>query len=74
MEALYLLRSQIVWVEGMDIGSWKKEDRTWWLLTNIPINNGRKALKVWEIYHKRWAIEDFFKFVKDGLGGLDVWP
>ena len=68
-EVLYLLRSQIVWVEGIDIRSWKEEDRTWWLLTNIPIRSRERALKVWEIYRKRWAIEDFFKFVKDGLGG-----
>ncbi|MDI6704612.1 MAG: hypothetical protein QME40_08090, partial [bacterium] len=64
---VYLLRSRIVKAEGINLEKIKEEDRGWWLLTNICIKDEKSAFKVWRTYYKRWAIEDFFKFVKDGL-------
>jgi len=38
------------------------------LITNLRVNNGIEAAEVVKRYLKRWAIEDFFKFVKESLG------
>lgn len=63
---LWLLRAQILWVEGIDINTLK--DRNWWLVTNIRISNDKIAKKIWRYYRARWQIETFFKFLKNGLG------
>jgi hypothetical protein len=62
---LWLLRAQLLWVEGMDLA--KLDDRDWWLVTNIPIKNKGVARTIWGYYRKRWEIESFFKFAKEGL-------
>ena len=63
---LWLLRSEIVRIEGLK--DLNRIDRRWWLLTNIPINSGKDAVKVWGYYRRRWAVEDFYKFLKESLG------
>jgi hypothetical protein len=64
--SLWLLRAQILWVEGIDVNTLK--DRDWWLVTNIRISNDKIAKKIWRYYRARWQIETFFKFLKKGLG------
>jgi len=63
---LWLLRAQILWVEGIDANRLK--DRNWWLVTNIRIRDAKVARRVWRYYRARWQIETFFKFLKNGLG------
>lgn len=67
-ELSWFLKSEIVYTEGIDIDKVPQEDRTWYLITNLSIKNERRAMKVWRTYYKRWIIEDFFKFLKEGLG------
>jgi len=62
---LWLLRAQILWIEGIDIN--KIEDREWWLVTNIRINQRKTARRIWGYYRRRWEIENFFRFLKEGL-------
>lgn len=62
---LWLVRARILWVEGLVLS--KIKDRDWWLVTNLPIRGKRAATEVWGYYRKRWEIESFFKFLKDGL-------
>lgn len=64
-QRLWLLRARVIWAEGIAVG--KLEDSEWWLMTNIPIGNRATAQRVWGYYRKRWEIENFFKFLKEGL-------
>lgn len=38
----------------------------WFILSNMPIANENDAVKIIEIYSKRWAIEEFHKCYKTG--------
>lgn len=40
----------------------------WLLLTDHPVETAEQALRVFQMYRERWAIEDCFKFTKDVLG------
>ncbi|WP_240695530.1 transposase, partial [Thermus tengchongensis] len=40
----------------------------WWLLTSLPVRGREDALRVVEVYRKRWEVEGFFRFLKAGLG------
>jgi len=62
---LWLLRTLILWVEGIDVNEIK--DREWCLVTNIEINHQNTARRIWGYYKKRWEIENFFRFLKEGL-------
>lgn len=44
----------------------KEKPIEWYLLTNEPINNLKDALKVIDIYRRRWVIEEYFKALKSG--------
>lgn len=63
--SLWLLRARILWIDGIDVN--KIEDQEWWLITNIRINHKKTAKRIWHYYKKRWEIEDFFRFLKEGL-------
>jgi len=38
----------------------------WLLLTTLPVQDAQQALRVVDIYRKRWLIEEFFKSLKTG--------
>jgi len=63
---LWLLRARILWVEGIDVN--RLREREWWLVTNIQLSGYKIARRVWGYYRRRWEIESFFKFLKEGLG------
>ena len=39
----------------------------WLLITNLPIENEKDALRVIAIYRRRWLIEDYHKVLKTGF-------
>ncbi|MEM3433807.1 MAG: transposase [Candidatus Methanomethyliaceae archaeon] len=39
----------------------------WLLLTDWPVRNRPQAVRLFAMYHQRWAIEDSFKFTKQSL-------
>jgi hypothetical protein len=43
-----------------------------WLMTDWPINTPDDALRIFQMYRMRWAIEDAFKFIKQSLGWEEV--
>ncbi len=38
----------------------------WRILTSLPIQNAAEALRVVDIYRKRWLIEEYFRTIKTG--------
>jgi hypothetical protein len=51
------------------------EDTTqapWWLLTDWPVEDAASALRIFQMYCQRWAVEDGFKFIKQCVGWEDV--
>ena len=51
----------VVRAEGVD---WEP----WLLLTDWPLTDQASAVRVFQMYRQRWAVEDCFKFTKDVLG------
>jgi len=59
-----------VWLVRVEL-----EDTTqapWWLLTDWPVDDAASALRVFQMYCQRWAVEDGFKFIKQCVGWEDV--
>jgi len=50
----------------VDCSESKKNGLNWRLLTNSSIENSVDALRVIDIYRRRWLIEEFFKTLKSG--------
>jgi hypothetical protein len=44
----------------------------WLLLTDWPVTDADSALRIFQMYRQRWAVEDSFRFVKDILGWEEV--
>jgi hypothetical protein len=44
----------------------------WLLLTDWPTTDAESAVRVFQMYRQRWAVEDSFRFIKDVLGWEDV--
>jgi hypothetical protein len=44
----------------------------WWLLTDWPVEDAQSALRIFIMYHERWAAEDSFKVTKECLGWEEV--
>jgi hypothetical protein len=44
----------------------------WLLLTDWSITDAETAVRVFQMYRQRWAVEDSFRFIKDMLGWEDV--
>lgn len=43
----------------------------WRLLTSLPVTNADEALRIVDIYRRRWIIEEFFKALKTGCALRD---
>lgn len=43
-----------------------------WLITDHPVETAEDALRVFQMYRMRWAVEDAFKFIKQSLGWEEV--
>jgi hypothetical protein len=44
----------------------------WLLLTDHPVTDSERALRIFRMYRQRWAVEDAFKFSKETLGWEEV--
>lgn len=44
----------------------------WLLLTDWPVTDAERAVRLFSMYRQRWAVEDSFHFLKDILGWEDV--
>lgn len=45
----------------------EKPKLEWLLITNLPVEHEKDALRIVEIYRKRWLIEDYHKTIKTGF-------
>jgi hypothetical protein len=46
--------------------------RPWLLITDWPVTDAKSAVRIFQMYRQRWAVEDSFKFTKECLGWEDV--
>ncbi len=46
--------------------------KPWLLITDWPVTDADSAVRVFQMYRQRWAVEDSFRFIKDTLGWEDV--
>lgn len=46
--------------------------KPWLLVTDWPVTDAGTALRIFQMYRQRWAVEDSFHFVKDTLGWEEV--
>jgi hypothetical protein len=44
----------------------------WLLITDWPVTDAESAIRIFQMYRQRWAVEDSFRFVKDTLGWEEV--
>jgi len=44
----------------------------WLLISDWPVTDADKAVRVFQMYRQRWAVEDSFHFIKDTLGWEEV--
>ena len=59
-----------VWLVEVRIldSSWEP----WLLLTDWPIEDGSAAVRIFQMYRQRWAVEDSFKFTKECVNWEEV--
>lgn len=46
--------------------------KPWLLVTDWPVTDSDTAIRIFQMYRQRWAVEDSFRFVKDTLGWEEV--
>jgi hypothetical protein len=46
--------------------------KPWLLITDWPVTDADTALRIFQMYRQRWAVEDSFRFIKDTLGWEEV--
>jgi len=46
--------------------------KPWILITDWPVTDANTALRIFQMYRQRWAVEDSFCFIKDILGWEEV--
>ena len=46
--------------------------KPWLLITDWPVTDAQSAVRIFQMYRQRWAVEDSFRFVKDTLGWEQV--
>jgi len=46
--------------------------KPWLLVTDWPVTDADAAVRIFQMYRQRWAVEDSFHFVKDTLGWEEV--
>lgn len=46
--------------------------KPWLLITDWPVTDADSAVRIFQMYRQRWAVEDSFRFVKDTLGWEEV--
>jgi hypothetical protein len=46
--------------------------KPWLLITDWPVIDADSAVRIFQMYRQRWAVEDSFRFIKDTLGWEEV--
>jgi Transposase DDE domain len=46
--------------------------KPWLLVTDWPVTDSDTAVRIFQMYRQRWAVEDSFRFVKNTLGWEEV--
>jgi hypothetical protein len=46
--------------------------KPWLLITDWPVTDAESAVRIFQMYRQRWAVEDSFRFIKDTLGWEEV--
>lgn len=46
--------------------------KPWLLITDWPVTDANRAVRIFRMYRQRWTVEDSFRFIKDILGWEDV--
>jgi len=46
--------------------------KPWLLITDWSVTDAQSAVRIFQMYRQRWAVEDSFRFVKDTLGWEQV--
>lgn len=64
------LQTKTVWLVEVRLENVAEDP--WLLLTDWPVTTEAEALRVFQMYRMRWAVEDCFKFTKDVVGWEDV--
>ena len=63
-------RQQELWLVEVQLE--KAHMQPWLLITDWPVTNAEIAVRIFQMYRQRWAVEDAFKFTKECLGWEDV--
>jgi Transposase DDE domain len=58
----WLVRAKVVGAVG----------KPWYLLTDWPVTDPDSAVRIFQFYRRRWAVEDTFKFIKTSFGIEEV--
>jgi len=69
-EGLAEMVQQEVWLVEVRLPGTHMEP--WVLLTDWPVLDAPSAVRIFQMYRQRWAVEDSFAFVKDVLGWEEV--
>lgn len=64
-----IVQKQLWLVEVRLVGTRMKP---WLLVTDWPVTNPDRAIRVFQMYRQRWSVEDSFGFIKDVLGWEEV--
>jgi hypothetical protein len=59
---VWLVRAKVVGAVG----------KPWYLLTDWAVTDADSAVRIFRFYHRRWAVEDTFKFIKTSFGIEEV--
>jgi hypothetical protein len=63
-------RQQELWLVEVRLD--KAHMQPWLLITDWPVINAEMAVRIFQMYRQRWAVEDAFKFTKECLGWEDI--
>jgi transposase len=63
-------REKALWLVGVSLPG--TDQAPWLLMTDWPVTEAESAVRIFQMYRQRWAVEDSFRFVKDTLGWEEV--
>lgn len=64
------LGEKTAWLVRVQIEETNQEP--WWLLTDWTTEDSTTAIRIFQMYCQRWAVEDGFKFIKQCVGWEEV--
>ena len=61
---------KVIWLVEIRLQGTRLEP--WLLMTDWSVTDPESALRIFQMYRQRWAVEDSFKFTKECLGWEDI--